>query len=545
MKTYPQYRGIPKNYPSTVKSRTQRVKTYPQYRGIPNNYPSTVKSITQRVKTYPQYRGIPNNYPSTVKSITQRVKTYSQYRGISNDYSSTVKSITQRVKTYSQYRGIPNNYPSTVKSITQRVKTYSQYRGIPNNYPSTVKSITQRVKTYSQYRGIPKNYPSTVKSITQRVKTYSQYRGIPNNYPSTVKSITLRVKTYPQYRGIPNNYPSTVKSITQRVKTYSQYRGIPKNYPSTVKSRTQRVKTYPQYRENENIPTVQRVSLQFNCQINDSEIENIPTVQRRQTLFTVKGAAHKLVKEVQTSSCSLVREALGATLEGTIRFLNSKLGRTGDKQLDDKSLELIDKGYPMGINLMYCDTFLPTISIFHTLLFFILKTMTHLSTIPHSKTRCCHGRQTSYHSHTSLYICWLFNEEKLWVAGPKVFNGRGGGKCTMQSKLPNRSPSGGFKNEALVCSTGREDVHFDEFLLMAAKLEACEDDEQELKEAFSVFDNGKGMVSVPDLRAIMANMGEKLSKEEVEEMIDEATILYRYFYVDKVANKNTCATISP
>ncbi|XP_052766194.1 calmodulin-A-like [Mya arenaria] len=71
---------------------------------------------------------------------------------------------------------------------------------------------------------------------------------------------------------------------------------------------------------------------------------------------------------------------------------------------------------------------------------------------------------------------------------------------------------------------GREDVHFDEFLLMAAKLEACEDDEQELKEAFSVFDNGKGMVSVPDLRAIMANMGEKLSKEEVEEMIDEATV---------------------
>ena len=32
----------------------------------------------------------------------------------------------------------------------------------------------------------------------------------------------------------------------------------------------------------------------------------------------------------------------------------------------------------------------------------------------------------------------------------------------------------------------REDIHFDEFLLMAAKKEACEDSKKELKEAFKV-----------------------------------------------------------
>ena len=51
------------------------------------------------------------------------------------------------------------------------------------------------------------------------------------------------------------------------------------------------------------------------------------------------------------------------------------------------------------------------------------------------------------------------------------------------------------------------------------------DSEKELKEAFRVFDrNGDGSISAKDLRHIMTNLGEKLTDEEVDEMIREADI---------------------
>ena len=51
------------------------------------------------------------------------------------------------------------------------------------------------------------------------------------------------------------------------------------------------------------------------------------------------------------------------------------------------------------------------------------------------------------------------------------------------------------------------------------------DKEEELKEAFRVFDrNGDGFISAPELRLVMANLGEKLTDEEVEDMIKEADL---------------------
>ncbi|WJX59207.1 calmodulin-like 3 [Trifolium repens] len=51
------------------------------------------------------------------------------------------------------------------------------------------------------------------------------------------------------------------------------------------------------------------------------------------------------------------------------------------------------------------------------------------------------------------------------------------------------------------------------------------DSEEELKEAFRVFDKDQnGFISAAELRHVMTNLGEKLTDEEVDEMIREADV---------------------
>ena len=51
------------------------------------------------------------------------------------------------------------------------------------------------------------------------------------------------------------------------------------------------------------------------------------------------------------------------------------------------------------------------------------------------------------------------------------------------------------------------------------------DSEDELQEAFKIFDkDGNGLISAAELRHVMTNLGEKLSDEEVDEMIREADL---------------------
>lgn len=51
------------------------------------------------------------------------------------------------------------------------------------------------------------------------------------------------------------------------------------------------------------------------------------------------------------------------------------------------------------------------------------------------------------------------------------------------------------------------------------------DSEEEIKEAFKVFDkDGNGMISLHELAQVMANLGEKLTDDELDEMMREADI---------------------
>ena len=59
--------------------------------------------------------------------------------------------------------------------------------------------------------------------------------------------------------------------------------------------------------------------------------------------------------------------------------------------------------------------------------------------------------------------------------------------------------------------------------MMARKVKDCGESEEELREAFRVFDkDGNGSISAAELRHVMTNLGEKLTDEEVDEMMREA-----------------------
>ncbi len=76
-----------------------------------------------------------------------------------------------------------------------------------------------------------------------------------------------------------------------------------------------------------------------------------------------------------------------------------------------------------------------------------------------------------------------------------------------------------------VDADGNGTIDFPEFLTMMARKMKDTDSEEEILEAFKVFDkDGNGFISAAELRHIMTNLGEKLSDEEVDEMIREADI---------------------
>jgi calmodulin len=66
-------------------------------------------------------------------------------------------------------------------------------------------------------------------------------------------------------------------------------------------------------------------------------------------------------------------------------------------------------------------------------------------------------------------------------------------------------------------------IEFEEFLkIMNNKLKQTET-EQELIEAFKIFDKeGKGLISENEFKHIMLSLGEKISEEELEEMMKKA-----------------------
>jgi calmodulin len=86
-----------------------------------------------------------------------------------------------------------------------------------------------------------------------------------------------------------------------------------------------------------------------------------------------------------------------------------------------------------------------------------------------------------------------------------------------------------------VDADGNGTIDFPEFLTMMARKMKDTDSAEEIKEAFKVFDkDGNGYISAAELRHIMTNLGEKLTDEEVDEMIREVRDNYKKMLQDGV-----------
>jgi len=65
-------------------------------------------------------------------------------------------------------------------------------------------------------------------------------------------------------------------------------------------------------------------------------------------------------------------------------------------------------------------------------------------------------------------------------------------------------------------------IDFTEFLTMMARKMKETDSEEEIKEAFKIFDrDGSSFISAAELRQVMASLGENLTDDEIDEMIRE------------------------
>ncbi len=72
---------------------------------------------------------------------------------------------------------------------------------------------------------------------------------------------------------------------------------------------------------------------------------------------------------------------------------------------------------------------------------------------------------------------------------------------------------------------GNGPIDLPEFCTSMARKMKDTDSEEELQEAFRVFDkDGNGFISAAELRHVMLKPGEKLTDEEVDEMICEGDI---------------------
>ena len=75
----------------------------------------------------------------------------------------------------------------------------------------------------------------------------------------------------------------------------------------------------------------------------------------------------------------------------------------------------------------------------------------------------------------------------------------------------------------IIMYTGSGTVDFPEFLNMMAKKMENTDSEEEIREAFRVFDKERlGYINTEELKYVMQNIGDQMTEDEIDDMLNEA-----------------------
>ena len=114
----------------------------------------------------------------------------------------------------------------------------------------------------------------------------------------------------------------------------------------------------------------------------------------------------------------------------------------------------------------------------------------------------------------------------------RMFDKDGSGSITSAElgnvmKSLGQNPDCGELDEYIkqVDTDGNGTISFQEFCEMMAKQIKESDPEEEMVAAFKVFDkNGDGKISRAEFGQVMENLGEKLTKEELDDLIGESDL---------------------
>jgi len=92
-------------------------------------------------------------------------------------------------------------------------------------------------------------------------------------------------------------------------------------------------------------------------------------------------------------------------------------------------------------------------------------------------------------------------------------------------RMMGQNPTQAELNDVLMEMEGTETIDFNEVCVHLARKNKEADAEEEFKEAFRVFDkDGNGFTSAAEMRHILTTLGEKMTDDEVEEMMQMAEI---------------------
>jgi len=125
----------------------------------------------------------------------------------------------------------------------------------------------------------------------------------------------------------------------------------------------------------------------------------------------------------------------------------------------------------------------------------------------------------------SIQLIGIYQDAFMHVSGPE--GAVDSSQISRIMKALGQNPSDAEIQDMVnqVDKDGTGSIDFPEFLMMMSIKADSENAEDEIREAFQVFDgDGNGFINRQELACVMGNLGEALTPAEIQGMIDQADV---------------------